>query len=237
MPTVYTEEQRIRRRETHRKWRLANPNYHANLESPEERKARQNSYYPRRAEKQREYYRNRRRTQREETLAKDQQHRDKNSAKLLAYFRNYRLTRGDDLKEYQKRYRRDNVAKLKANYLVWYERNRARIIRQTTAYGKLWKRANPHKARQMYQRRRIAVRAATIEDCSEKIKELLQVANCNWCDCPLNSDNREIDHVVPISRGGFHRKSNLVAACGRCNRSKGAKLLHEWKPNEYKEAA
>lgn len=39
----------------------------------------------------------------------------------------------------------------------------------------------------------------------------------------------ECDHVLPISRGGSNDESNLATACRRCNRSKRAKLLTEWR--------
>lgn len=38
----------------------------------------------------------------------------------------------------------------------------------------------------------------------------------------------EIDHVVPLFRGGEHDESNMVFACARCNGSKSYKLLSEW---------
>lgn len=49
---------------------------------------------------------------------------------------------------------------------------------------------------------------------------------CHYCgtkDGPF-----QIDHVVPVSRGGNHGLSNLVVACQWCNCSKGDKLLNEW---------
>lgn len=54
---------------------------------------------------------------------------------------------------------------------------------------------------------------------------------CNYCRKALTLDERgawDIDHVVPLSRGGLHELQNLVIACVRCNRSKGAKMLSEW---------
>jgi len=39
----------------------------------------------------------------------------------------------------------------------------------------------------------------------------------------------EMDHVIPIKRGGAHSIGNLVAACMPCNRSKGSKTITEWK--------
>lgn len=35
----------------------------------------------------------------------------------------------------------------------------------------------------------------------------------------------EVDHVVPLSKGGMHVESNLRCACRRCNSEKGDKVL------------
>lgn len=49
---------------------------------------------------------------------------------------------------------------------------------------------------------------------------------CAYCDKP---GPVELDHVVPLARGGRHAIGNLLPACMRCNRSKNARLLIEWK--------
>jgi hypothetical protein len=38
-----------------------------------------------------------------------------------------------------------------------------------------------------------------------------------------------LDHVVPLVRGGTNYEGNLVPACRKCNSSKAAWLLTEWK--------
>jgi len=35
-------------------------------------------------------------------------------------------------------------------------------------------------------------------------------------------ESHHVDHVIPISEGGRHHRSNLVQACATCNRSKGS---------------
>jgi 5-methylcytosine-specific restriction endonuclease McrA len=38
----------------------------------------------------------------------------------------------------------------------------------------------------------------------------------------------EVEHIVPVSRGGTNDPSNLTVACRRCNRKKGTKTAHEF---------
>lgn len=51
---------------------------------------------------------------------------------------------------------------------------------------------------------------------------------CAYCGC---AGDMEIEHVVPISRGGAHDISNIVPACAPCNSSKSAREMEAW----YKE--
>ena len=46
---------------------------------------------------------------------------------------------------------------------------------------------------------------------------------CFWCAIEINDGDRHLDHVWPLSRGGFHDVANLVLSCGRCNLRKGAR--------------
>ncbi|OLZ72591.1 hypothetical protein AVW11_04145 [Streptomyces amritsarensis] len=39
-----------------------------------------------------------------------------------------------------------------------------------------------------------------------------------------------VDHVRPLSQGGWEHESNLVPACEACNLSKREKLLDRWVP-------
>ena len=41
-------------------------------------------------------------------------------------------------------------------------------------------------------------------------------------------DNVEIDHKIPVSRGGSNDPDNLQATCGYCNARKGAKTHEEY---------
>lgn len=45
---------------------------------------------------------------------------------------------------------------------------------------------------------------------------------CKRCKTKVAFEDAEPDHRMPIAKGGKHRKSNIVALCKPCNRSKGA---------------
>lgn len=49
-------------------------------------------------------------------------------------------------------------------------------------------------------------------------------ARCQYC----RNHGRTGDHVIPHSKGGISQLDNVVAACARCNTSKGARTLAEW---------
>lgn len=60
-------------------------------------------------------------------------------------------------------------------------------------------------------------------------KYILQRDNytCRICGANLNAEPHlllEVDHIIPVSKGGMTAESNLQTLCWRCNRSKGAKM-------------
>lgn len=58
------------------------------------------------------------------------------------------------------------------------------------------------------------------------IDKILSSGQCSYCG---DRGPVEIDHIIPIARGGAHREGNLAPACRNCNQSKLSKLLYEWR--------
>jgi predicted nucleic acid-binding Zn ribbon protein len=52
---------------------------------------------------------------------------------------------------------------------------------------------------------------------------------CAYCQ---NAPGVEVDHVIPVSRGGRHTLGNVLPACPSCNRRKHARTLMEWRASE-----
>ncbi|MDR1264474.1 MAG: HNH endonuclease [Propionibacteriaceae bacterium] len=51
---------------------------------------------------------------------------------------------------------------------------------------------------------------------------------CRRCGVSLAAEPHlllEVDHIVPVSKGGLSTPENLQTLCWRCNRSKGAKIV------------
>jgi len=50
---------------------------------------------------------------------------------------------------------------------------------------------------------------------------------CQYCTKKLPTEMLTIDHLIPKSRGGKNKWTNLVAACKKCNQKKGCRTPKE----------
>ncbi len=59
--------------------------------------------------------------------------------------------------------------------------------------------------------------------------------SCTYCGAQGKDAELEIDHIIPVSKGGSHHMSNLTTACRACNQKKGAGALepHLLRRNEF----
>ncbi len=100
-------------------------------------------------------------------------------------------------------------------------------------YQEEWRQANMDRfnrsMREAIRRRR--ARKAGNGVCEVTQRDLDRMARrqrgrCGVCEVagPLT-----VDHIIPIVRGGRHAIGNLWLLCWQCNRSKGSRLLSEWR--------
>gem|GEM_PF-157354 len=65
---------------------------------------------------------------------------------------------------------------------------------------------------------------------TSKLREQIKVRDGYACQiCSLSTEDEknlllEIDHIIPLSKGGVTSESNLQTLCWKCNRSKGSKI-------------
>jgi len=89
-----------------------------------------------------------------------------------------------------------------------------------------WQKANGWYAVQATNRRRARKAAAEGFHTRDDIEALFsrQSGRCAHCDSP---EKLEIDHIVPISKGGSDWPHNLQLLCRSCNATKGNRLPTE----------
>jgi 5-methylcytosine-specific restriction endonuclease McrA len=59
--------------------------------------------------------------------------------------------------------------------------------------------------------------------------EELEWWSCTYCDCGFDGKVvPEVDHILPLARGGLHEWANLAPSCASCNRSKGDQDVSQW---------
>jgi 5-methylcytosine-specific restriction endonuclease McrA len=78
------------------------------------------------------------------------------------------------------------------------------------------------------KRRKARIKGNTfIEVSPEKIKERFELFN-NCCAYCGQSGDMQIEHAIPISKGGTHAIGNILPACRTCNYSKRDKEIESW---------
>jgi 5-methylcytosine-specific restriction endonuclease McrA len=163
------------------------------------------------------------------------------------YNAEYRQTHKDEIAE-QKRawiqdHREEYLARLARGSLYYqthkeqaaesgrlrYQKNRDKRLR----YSKEWRKRNPEKSRRILQRRKALVRNAPIgnEDLIFEWRSRWinrRYAVCYWCKTKVLTSRCQVDHIVPLAKGGSHSVENLCISCEPCNHSKHAKMPDVW---------
>ena len=114
---------------------------------------------------------------------------------------------------------------------AYRERSRVRYRDNSDALkaqNAAWKKANPSKVAANVERRRSRKSGAPINDLTNS--DWLAILDksghrCSYCG---TQERLTQDHVVPLSRGGSHTRTNVVPACRSCNSRKGALTAAEF---------
>lgn len=52
---------------------------------------------------------------------------------------------------------------------------------------------------------------------------------CAYCGCELEYKDMQVDHAVPLARGGTDEISNYMPSCRSCNHYKGTLIVEEFR--------
>jgi 5-methylcytosine-specific restriction endonuclease McrA len=96
-------------------------------------------------------------------------------------------------------------------------------------YLRRWMAAHPGYRHKYNHMRRLKTRVATdpLVDRLILIWKKERSFICYYCQRKHSTKNLEIDHIVPICRGGIHTCENICRSCKTCNRRKKSRSLSE----------
>jgi 5-methylcytosine-specific restriction endonuclease McrA len=126
-------------------------------------------------------------------------------------------------------YKRNHSERIKELKHASYLRHRDAVIAAARLYRKRnpgCLRHDPYKSRAKWARLR-ALRKSRVQASSahytrdDVVRQLAQQNNaCYYCGVDLQATVFEVDHYIPLSKGGSNGPDNIVIACRFCNRSK-----------------
>ena len=142
--------------------------------------------------------------------------------------RAYREANRDKVAERQRAYHEANRDKLVEYQRAYREANRDRLAERQRAYYE----ANRDKVAEHIRRRRARKRSVPTEPVTYDDLRQVDGDSCQLCFKPIDFDlahpdpmSRTIDHISPLSTGGWHTIENLQLAHLRCNIRKGNRSI------------
>ncbi len=154
--------------------------------------------------------------------------------------REYLMRRRIQMKRYKKAWQARHPERSKALFRKMYHLHKPKRLidqanyrRRKVAENPNWRHERYLKYRSLHLSRTLCKRNAG-ENGRALVRQWIEtqfsklLVQCSYCSEWIAPRSAEVDHVVPLSRGGSHGPDNLAIACRPCNRSKSNKLLHEW---------
>jgi 5-methylcytosine-specific restriction endonuclease McrA len=139
-------------------------------------------------------------------------------------------------REYNRAYRAKNPNKDRE----YYEKNKAVLLPKMAEYNRrnweaylakmrAWRKDNPEKVQVWVRNRRAKLKGLNGSHTIDDIKALLEAQQglCVYCRCDIR-ESFQVDHIVPVAKGGSNDKSNLQLLCKTCNLDKRDKDPHEY---------
>lgn len=142
-------------------------------------------------------------------------------------------------RERSRRWRIKNKDKHIAYSLNWAKENPNRVNKK----NKLWKQRNPERYKEFQRKYNSSVpekkrKQAAIRRCKKKNQSpILNENQKKIVECLYKQAIRltkrfgfqfEVDHILPLAKGGLHEPANLQVVPMKINRSKGSRKIFRW---------
>lgn len=153
-------------------------------------------------------------------------YRDANRDLIRARHRRYYAQNKEKHKAYSRAYYWNNLEKAREQRRKTYDSRPHYWVQQ----AREWKEKNRERANRAdnmsVHRRRARMQKNGVFAISNKEINRLYRLPCIYCG---SSKSIQLDHVIPIVRGGRHSIGNLAPACAKCNQSKSGMTITEWR--------
>lgn len=155
-------------------------------------------------------------------------YRERNREEIREKGREYaRLRREDPVvreaeRQASARARAENPEKVRAAYRAWYARSGREYHRQ-------WREENRDLVHSINARSDARRRAAILSGEKINRRDVFERDEgvCHICGDAVEFAAMEVDHVIPLSRGGQHSLANVSTSHRSCNRWKSDRLMEE----------
>jgi hypothetical protein len=92
--------------------------------------------------------------------------------------------------------------------------------RATVSPGTVYRRLSAGASIPIRQTEASSPSGLSFRDVVETVLFMLPQAACYYCGAPSGRQRLEIDHAIPLVRGGEERSENRLPACRSCNQAK-----------------
>lgn len=165
------------------------------------------------------------RSEKARQTAKRYYYSEKGQATKSAYRKSYKLT-----EEQKERYRlaarkHEKEPRYKARTIRYWQSAKGKAVKAKkdrryaiTPGGKFSKHKTEIKRKHQIK----------TSDCTltrKQWQEIKEAHNHTCAYCGRKMERLEMDHIIPLSKGGIHTAANIVPACRTCNAKKGNKLV------------
>jgi predicted nucleic acid-binding Zn ribbon protein len=156
-----------------------------------------------------------------------------NRDRIVAGIKKYTEENHEKILAAGRKYREANREAIYARQNAWARANHERHRAYQRKYQRQYAIANPEKRRLNAANRDAQKRSngGGALHISERDWYRILLSYGHRCAyCGAEPDERlQVEHIIPLARGGRHSIGNVVPACAACNCSKSDRLLMEWR--------